>query len=248
MESKTDDQQPFLGFRNDPMKRDLADDDIDRFHHHQKFCKLCRRPRFLHDVVIFLGTSLLWIVAFYILNPGQKFNNSESPTDTPIEWSPERNFIAEYHNITSNAELLTCGYTLEEAKESGCVYDTLLNHWIPSQCYDRDFEVEYRDDNSWVAYADYNLTQPIALEDMGDHEFYYTSVRDHVNHCSMMWKKQFWTFFEERNVFDSIITDTHHTEHCAEYLKWVYEDGQKEPTRVTVGFAECWVRKTNTDL
>ncbi|GKT64210.1 hypothetical protein ColTof3_11549 [Colletotrichum tofieldiae] len=167
MESKTEDQQPFLGFRTDPMKRDLTDGDIadiDRLHHHLQTCKLCRRPRVLRDVVIFLGTSLLWIVALYILMPGQKFSHSESPTATPaIEWSPERNFIAEYHNITSNAELMSCGYTLAEAKERGCVYDTLLNHWVPSQCYDRDFEVEYQEDNSWAAYADISRVKTWAI-------------------------------------------------------------------------------------
>ncbi|OLN94173.1 hypothetical protein CCHL11_07200 [Colletotrichum chlorophyti] len=248
MERKTEDQQPFLGFRDDTKTPELTDDnttDVDSSHHYhqQQACKLCRRPRLLRDVVVCLGTSLFWIVVFYFLMPSPRTNPSSASTDARIEWSPDHNFIAQYHNVTSNAELVTCGDTLAEAKESGCVYDTLLNHWVPAQCYDREFVIEYEDDNSWTAFSDFNLTQRIPVERMGEYESYYTSVRDHVNHCSMIWKKQFWTLFEDRKVFDSVISNTAHTEHCADFLRDIYVSDRTEPTRVEVGFAECWVKR-----
>ncbi|KZL85685.1 hypothetical protein CI238_05194, partial [Colletotrichum incanum] len=53
---------------------------------------------------------------------------------------------------------------------------------------------------------------------MGEQEVYYTSVRDHLNHCSMFWKKQFWALFEDRGSFDGVIVNPYHEEHCADFL------------------------------
>ena len=108
---------------------------------------------------------------------------------------------------------------------------------------DEEFVQEYQDDGSWAAYADENMTQRItSIDEMSELDHYWTSPRDHINHCAVMWKKQFYTLFEDRPVFDEVITDPYHTEHCAEYLMYVTEDDYKGPTRVEVGFAGCWIR------
>lgn len=76
---------------------------------------------------------------------------------------------------------------------------------------------------------------------------YYTSGRDHVNHCAVMWKKQFFVLFEERKYMDSIITNPGHTDHCAQFLMDVGDEkGQwdwKKSTKVDVGYVGCWVRE-----
>ena len=74
---------------------------------------------------------------------------------------------------------------------------------------------------------------------------YYTSKRDHVNHCATMWKKQFWVLFEERAFMDSFIASPGHTDHCASYLAdaGTGDMDVEGSTLVDVGFAGCWVRK-----
>lgn len=88
-----------------------------------------------------------------------------------------------------------------------------------------------------------NLTQRLAPADMGARDHYYTSVRDHVNHCAMLWRKQFWALFEDRRALDTVVASPHHTEHCAEFLSNLVGMDRAEPTLVRVGFAGCWVKK-----
>lgn len=93
-----------------------------------------------------------------------------------------------------------------------------------------------------------NLTQRLSPEDMGRRDHYYTSIRDHINHCAVLWRKQFWTLFEERRVFDGVIVNTYHTEHCASFLSDLVTMNRTEPTLVRVGFSGCWVRESREEL
>jgi len=173
------------------------------------------------------------------------------------------------HNVTSGAKLLNCGekHSNEEARAMGCSYDVLLNAWVPAPCFDNEyvhpplsssnstlltqlpkrFVVEYLDDFSSTAYADIELTQPLkSIDEMveangGKH--YYTSKRDHVNHCATLWKKQFWVLFEERKAKDTFMVNGGHTDHCATYLMQAADMDQSVATRVDVGFAGCWVKE-----
>ena len=146
------------------------------------------------------------------------------------------------HNVTTNAKLLTCGSSPAGARARGCKYDMFLNNWIPEQCYDEEWIVEYQDDGSWSAHADENLTQPLTVEEMEDRDFYYTSLRDHINHCAKMWNKQFWALYTERAALDTIIVDPGHTEHCAQFLMDASEVNATQATKTYVGFAGCWIR------
>lgn len=103
--------------------------------------------------------------------------------------------------------------------------------------------IHSQDDDSWAAYADEDLTQRItSVEEMSEREYYYTSVRDHVNHCAMMWRKQFWVMFEQRRGIDTMLADPAHTEHCAMYLGGMLHQTMNS-TKVDVGYAGCWVRE-----
>ncbi|PTB49543.1 hypothetical protein M431DRAFT_486544 [Trichoderma harzianum CBS 226.95] len=93
------------------------------------------------------------------------------------------------HNFTAHSQLLTCGHSTQEAKSMGCKYDILSNHWIPGVCMDEDAVKEYQMDGSWYGYADSNRTQLLSYESMGDMDLYYTSMRDHIVHCAVLWKK-----------------------------------------------------------
>ncbi|KXH41650.1 hypothetical protein CSIM01_13636 [Colletotrichum simmondsii] len=251
MESKQEDHEPFLGFRDDPNRRTSTEDEMenDGSRRQQEALRTSRPGRLLRDILVFLATSLLWVAAFYLLVPSPMSQNTGGKVtdeeDGGSRTPTSSDYIAAFHNVTSNAEYISCGNSTGEAKKMGCKYDTLLNYWVPSQCYDREFETEYKDDDSWNAFADQNLTQPIAAESMGDQEVYYTSIRDHLNHCSMLWKKQFWTLFEERTTFDGIIVNSFHTEHCADFLKDIYGSNRTEATLVRVGFSGCWIRNNS---
>ncbi|KAK1570059.1 uncharacterized protein LY79DRAFT_570603 [Colletotrichum navitas] len=243
MESKADDRQPFLGFRDDPAARDSIEDSEMAIvtPDDQKVTQSgSQRSRLFRDAAVSLATSAVWAVIFFLFMHNTR---SSSLRNMGSKNAISGDYLAAFHNVTSAAQYISCGNSTAEAKRNGCRYDTLLNYWVHERCFDQEFETEYQDDDSWAAFADRNLSERIAPEDMGDQEIYYTSIRDHLNHCSMLWKKQFWTLFEDRAAFDGVIVNSFHTEHCADFLKDMYGSDRTEPTLVRVGFSGCWVKE-----
>lgn len=182
------------------------------------------RKTLVSHSLVFLLTSLAWILVLSAIS------------------SSIQNPRSDRHNITSHARLLSCGYSTKEAQKLGCQYDVLLNSWVPEQCIDQDYVDEYKDDGSWAAFSDKNMTQRLTVEELPYTDVYYTSVRDHVNHCATMWKKQFWAMYTESSAIDSMSASPGHTDHCAQYLMDVTERNSTEPTRVEMGYAGCWIR------
>lgn len=217
--------EPFLNYTDDDTKTNHPE--LNREAHRAK--DAC--PKLLTYFLVILITTFFWITIFLALTPPTR--SSSNPT------SETR------HNITSGATLYSCGNTTISAKALGCQYDILLNHWVHASCISQEFIDEYTDDGSWTAYTDEAMTQPIAsIEEMGEMEVYWTSNRDHINHCATMWKKQFAVLFEEGRAMDSLIVNPGHTDHCAQYLMDATEVTFKHPTKVRVGFAGCWIRES----
>ncbi|KAK7966559.1 uncharacterized protein PG986_000836 [Apiospora aurea] len=180
-------------------------------------------------VVVIVTTSLFWVLV--MLSHTSSNDGAAACASSPTiegtgtgtgtgNTSPLVNPDQEQHrvNITTGATYLICGNSTQEARSRGCRYDVLLNNWVPAPCYDADFVAEYEEDGSSAAYRDEALTQRIEPggEALGELEFYYTSRRDHVNHCAVMWRKQFAQLFERRAAFDSVISDPFHMEHCSQ--------------------------------
>ncbi|KKY32382.1 hypothetical protein UCDDA912_g07660 [Diaporthe ampelina] len=254
--------QPFLAFSDDQAGQGRgAAGDSNLPPHREPLVKASSTRRLLRDFVICLATSLLWVLVIWMFIPGPAPASSRSKTSSPADadaalaqmLSQGSSVItgqdmSRFHNITSGANYISCGNSTEEARSNGCTYDTLLNAWVPAQCLDQEWIDEYQDDASWTAFSDVNLTEPLKPDAMGERDHYYTSIRDHINHCAMLWRKQFWTLFEGRRVFDAVIANSYHTEHCASFLSELFGSNRTEPTLVRVGFSGCWVRQGGDEL
>lgn len=226
--------QPFSGYTDDPDKEEAR-----QFRHIKP-----ARGNILPYIVVCFATSAFWGGFFYLFHPTTSPSSPVAASNSPVP-SAETLFPipgTDRHNITNNAHLLTCGSTVASARANGCKYDILLNNWVPAPCYDQEFIDEYVDDNSWGGFADEAMTQKLNAQDMSEREYYWTSLRDHVNHCAMMWRKQFWVLYEERREFDTVIASPGHTDHCAQFLVDVGERNWTHPTKTEMGFAGCWVR------
>ncbi|KAG8160321.1 hypothetical protein KVR01_009857 [Diaporthe batatas] len=256
--------QPFLAFSDDPGAREGATTSDDSLPlHREALVKASATRSVIRDIAVCLLTSLVWALVIWVFIPGPAPASSSPPSpfssptgdDAPGQMIPSQGSsiisgedMARYHNITSGARYISCGNSTEEARSKGCTYDTLLNAWVPAQCLDQEWIDEYQDDASWTAFSDVNLTEPLRPDMMGERDHYYTSIRDHINHCAMLWRKQFWTLFEGRRVFDAVIANSYHTEHCASFLSELFGSNRTEPTLVRVGFSGCWVREDGDEL
>ncbi|CAN8100298.1 unnamed protein product [Discula destructiva] len=220
-----DSHKPFLGYSDDPEKEEAR-----QFRH----LNAPSKRNTLSYIAVCFATSLFWAGLFYLFNP-----EIRTTATTAVSSSPSSNA----HNVTTSARLLTCGDSVASARAAGCKYDILLNNWVPAPCFDQEFIDEYMDDGSWGGYADEAMTQKLTPHEMSERESYWTSLRDHVNHCAMMWRKQFWVLYEERRAFDTVIASPGHTDHCAQFLVDAPDRNWTHPTRTQMGFAGCWVKE-----
>ncbi|EFY94534.1 hypothetical protein X797_011841 [Metarhizium robertsii] len=187
-------------------------------------------------IFVFSTTSLVWgFILLYFLRQAPHFTHitSHFAEDNQIYGMP-----------ISGYNFLRCGTSVADAKAFGCEYDILANHWVPKLCIDQKAVEDYQSDGTWHGFADENRTEPISLEAMGELEYYYTSERDHIVHCAMLWRKQYNAFAQGRKYLDSITADPEHTNHCIHYLMDMTDLGQDFRTvslQVNVGFAGCYV-------
>ncbi|CAG8956584.1 hypothetical protein HYFRA_00003973 [Hymenoscyphus fraxineus] len=219
-------EQPFLGYSDAEKSLPLGNSTIK-----PRKTSSARTSKFLsHTVAIFL-TSLFWSVILYKYSTPPRHYGSPKYVYVPS---------AARYNITTGARYLSCGHSAAEAIDSGCIYSLLLNAWVPSACEAPDFLEEYLDDGSWDAFEDENQTKPLTKEELGFRDTYYTSARDHYNHCAIMWKLQYWALFEEWGAVDSIVASPAHTDHCALFMRDHRDD--ERATLVEIGFSGCWIR------
>ncbi|EGP86377.1 uncharacterized protein MYCGRDRAFT_93740 [Zymoseptoria tritici IPO323] len=156
------------------------------------------------------------------LASGHTHHNAERPPSIRPQWpTPPM-----HGNFSLKAKLTTCGHSTPEAKELGCRYDILSNHWIPGACMDEEAVVEYQADNSWYGFADPAHTKLLTIEEMSEQDFYYTNERDHIVHCAMLWRKQFRAFYEERPNIDALIANVEHTCTVLNFSSICQKEGQ----------------------
>lgn len=189
MLSKTD-SEPLMQYTDHPAA--AADDDFEDGQGSAAPSRQRPRPsrQVASHVVVFVATSLLWVVVLLLTRAGAP-PPSAPPGEAAAAVAAATTKPGSDGSITAGATLHTCGNTTTEARARDCRYDLLLNSWVPAACYDGEFEAEYLDDGSGGAFADEALTQPLAdraaIEAM---PVYYTSRRDHANHCAVFWRKQ----------------------------------------------------------
>ncbi|KXH69014.1 hypothetical protein CSAL01_12177 [Colletotrichum salicis] len=223
--------QPFLKYSDDPTAEEPTSPSRPS----------TRRSTLFSHALVLIGTSLVWILVFFLFFPTPAATTSSQ--GTALSQSPTTYATDQRHNITTGRKRISCGSTTQEARAKGCKYDVLLNHWVPAQCFDKDSVDEYQEDASWGAFADKNMTQQLTIDEMSERDFYWTSIRDHINHCAIMWRRQFYALYDERAAIDTIVTSPGHTEHCSQYLMDAVDSKWKEPTKTMRGFAGCWVRE-----
>lgn len=207
------------------------------------------RSSIVSHLAVFIATTVLWGGIFFLtvhFAPHSRIIHqveTSSSLSAPAQQNPKP--IHSHKALADEVDYLTCGTSLAEAKSRGCVYDTLDNAWIPGQCRD-DFSItEYELDGSWFPYADENRTQPLSKDELGDREFYYTSLRDHIVHCAALWRRQFRAWTEGWTYLDDVLVDPVHTMHCSKYLvDWTDKfenDYRTTAIKVVVGHGGCHV-------
>jgi hypothetical protein len=143
---------------------------------------------------------------------------------------------------------LHCGSTPVEARELGCTYDVLGNIWVPTPCLDSENLEDFKRMAPWLAYSSANATRQLTMEEMSEYiipDGYWTPVREHMIHCSLMWRRLHKGFQQDKKLLDKHVLQFGHTVHCSQTLMdhlnmpTIFLDEIR--TRTEAGYSTCEV-------
>lgn len=94
-------------------------------------------------------------------------------------------------DILSPANIQDCGYTADQAREKGCVFDVMMQLWTPKDCFDGVLSDRFLEVGNWTWYADPEASRAFTLEEMrkGEHDAVYVAQDYHITHCIYAWEK-----------------------------------------------------------
>lgn len=136
-----------------------------------------------------------------------------------------------------------CGNSPKDAKARKCKYNMIINAWLPGSCMteedDQDAAEMYKDGSRWVFEADTGKNLTVEELASGNFEFFTTQYDFHVTHCMYAWKRLHRALLDPSRELDSVVTDIHHTGHCASMIAGHAAGEHDHGTKVFVKYPTC---------
>lgn len=125
----------------------------------------------------------------------------------------------ELHQISGSSA--TCGYTIQEAKASGCTFDHLTKTWLPSRCTRHGepnfLKISASNNDTWPYWADERGIQALDIDEVallaGTEGEWWTTVREHLSSCAWMTIRMAHAYTSGERV-DGLAGQFHHVRHC----------------------------------
>lgn len=120
----------------------------------------------------------------------------------------------------------SCGESVAEARQAGCVFDLLSTAWTPAECVDRNVTDEFiraaTKESKWPYYHDEQGTQPITDIEMLERgewvgEELWSTMQLHRHHCVFTWQRMHIAYNGGPQV-DTVTRGLRHTKHCGRML------------------------------
>lgn len=136
------------------------------------------------------------------------------------------------------AQIQHCGSNWEEATALGCVYDVMMQLWMPPACYDSVLSERFLKDGNWTWWADPEANRIMSDEEMreGKHDVAYMLQDYHKHHCVFAMEKLVralrnqWPLIPELVSYDHIV-------HCRH--KTLMRSDPVRGVRAPTGFTSC---------
>lgn len=140
--------------------------------------------------------------------------------------------------------ILDCGFSPEDARAKGCIYDVMMQDWVPPPCYDEVLTNMYLDEGNWTWYGDWDGNTTLSNEVMakGEHGVAWMANSYHKAHCVFSWLKIIRALRNNRGISQELLSYDHvlHCKHGA--LKGADDEsiGVSAPTN----YAKCALYST----
>ncbi|KAK5051617.1 hypothetical protein LTR84_003269 [Exophiala bonariae] len=137
-------------------------------------------------------------------------------------------------------KILDCGGNPQEAREKGCVYDVMMQDWVPLPCYDEVLTEKYLAEGNWTWYMDGDGKTTLPLEDMrkGEHGSAWMATSYHKAHCVFSWLKIVRALRNDRGISQELLSYDH-VLHCAHGALRENSEDQGLGVRAPTNYARC---------
>ncbi|KAH0839074.1 hypothetical protein AYO21_04670 [Fonsecaea monophora] len=142
---------------------------------------------------------------------------------------------------TQKAEIDHCGFSPEEARERGCIFDVMMQLWTPAACFDETLSNRFLEVGNWTWYADPSASHIYTLEEMrkGEHDAVYVAQDYHVTHCIYAWEKLVRSMRNQQPLITELISYDH-VIHCRHKTLQRADGGDSiRGVRAPTGYTQC---------
>lgn len=136
--------------------------------------------------------------------------------------------------------ILDCGHSPEEARAKGCVYDVMMQDWVPEPCYDAPLTEKYLAEGNWTWYGDGEGKTIISDEQMakGEHGVAWMAVSYHKAHCVFSWMKIIRALRNKRGISQELLSYDH-VMHCAHGALRQDSEDESLGVQAPTNYAKC---------
>ncbi|KIY00924.1 uncharacterized protein Z520_03590 [Fonsecaea multimorphosa CBS 102226] len=167
---------------------------------------------------------------------------TSSSADLPLPTRPVDSVVEEKVQDADPlaGQILECGYSPEEARANGCVYDVMMQDWVPEPCYDAVLTERYLAQGNWTWYADAEGTRILSDEEMrkGEHGAAWMSSSYHQAHCIFSWDKTVRALRNNRPISQELLSYDH-VLHCSMQTLNGVEVDDSIGVRAPTNYAKC---------
>lgn len=193
-----------------------------------------------------VAATLLFTHVFYVPQSSDHTSASITPSSTLSTDLPVPTDAIEHVELENNSTnmlagtILDCGYSPEEARAKGCVYDVMMQDWVPEPCYDSVLTEKYLAEGNWTWYGDGDGNTTISDEQMrkGEHGAAWMSTSYHKAHCVFSWIKIIRALRNDRGVSQELLSYDH-VLHCAHGALKAQEGDEGLGVRAPTNYAKC---------
>ena len=155
---------------------------------------------------------------------------------SPFSRSAKSMILSAEHPETSQPQRIACHPRDDEALSDKCIFDEMLNGWVPVECYDEALSIDSLRNDTQLAmmtgaghfpwYSDLDFTSPLSSNDLPQHLLKtpanmtaYTLEKWHVAHCLYVWRLGLAAMNrirrDEKEVYvNTRVLDEGHVNHC----------------------------------
>ena len=206
-----------------------------------------------HLLAVAAGAAAVIIVAsnFYVPKPSHHStianttSSANSTQDLPTPSGLGENIKADIdlNHTAPNmpvGTIMDCGYSPSEAREKGCIYDVMMQDWVPPPCYDEVLTQKYLKEGNWTWYGAGDGSVIISDEDMakGEHGAAWMSTSYHKAHCVFSWLKIVRALRNDAGISQELLSYDH-VLHCSHGALKADSSDEGLGVRAPTNYAKC---------